>query len=231
MTEETKEPDYIGHRQRLKERFMRTHGQDMADYEFLELLLTLAIPRKDTKPLAKALIKEFGSFAGVLGADERVLTNFSGLKSSSIFVFELIKEAALRMAWQNLCAADQPVIATWDNMLDYCRMRLSNIKHEEFVLIFLDAGLHVIGEEIQQRGTTDNVAIHPAEVVKSAVFNSAKSVIMLHNHPSGGVTPSKYDILVTEQILEALRSVNIKLQDHLIIGKSEYYSFRSNGLF
>ena len=230
MTEEIEEPDYIGHRQRLKERFMRAHGQDMADYELLELLLTLAIPRKDTKPLAKALIKEFGSFAAVLGADERVLMNFSGLKSNAVMVFSLIREAALRMSWQNLRAAEKPVIATWDSMLDYCRMRLSDISHEEFMLIFLDAGLHVIGEEIQQRGTTDNVAIHPEEVVKSAVFNSAKSVIMLHNHPSGVVSPSKSDILITQQIKEALRSVNIKLQDHLIIGRGQYYSFKNEGV-
>lgn len=226
----TEEKDYIGHRQRLKERFMRAHGQDMADYEFLEILLTLAIPRKDTKPLAKALIKEFGSLAAVLNADERVLMGFSGLKENSIFVFALVKEVALRMSWQNLKAAEQPIIADWDHMMDYCRMKLANKPREELMLIFLDAQLRVIGEEVQQRGTVDNVAIHPAEVVKSAVFHSAKNVIMLHNHPSNRITPSKADILVTQQIITALNSVGIKLQDHLIIGKSEYYSFRNEGL-
>ena len=222
--------DYIGHRQRLKERFLRGRGADMADYELLELLLTLAIPRKDTKPLAKALIKEFGSFAGVINADDMRLMEFSGLKENTIFIFSIVREAALRMAWQNLSASDQPIIATWDAMLDYCRMKIGNKEHEELLLIFLDAKLQVIGEEVQQRGTTDNVAIHPAEVVKSAVFHHAKNIIMVHNHPSGRVTPSKPDIMVTEQIKTALESVDIKLQDHLIIGKTEYYSFRDHKL-
>lgn len=226
--EETK--DYTGHRQRLKERFLRGGGADMADYEMLELLLTLAIPRKDTKPLAKALIKEFGSLAGVLGADNMRLMEFSGLKENTIIVFSIIREVALRMAWQNLSAADKPIIADWDAMLDYCRMKLAHKEFEELMIIYLDAKLRVIGEEIQQRGTTDNVAIHPAEVVKSAVFHSAKNLIMVHNHPSGDVTPSKPDVLITQQVKLALESVSIKLQDHLIIGKTEYYSFREQGL-
>ena len=161
------EKDYIGHRQRLKERFLRGHGQDMADYEMLELLLTLAIPRKDTKPLAKALINEFGSFAGVMGADENALMCFSGLKENSVLIFSIVKEAALRMTWQNLCADDKMVISNWDAMIDYCRMKMAHKTKEEFMLIFLDAKLKVIGQDVQQRGTTDNVAIHPAEVVKS----------------------------------------------------------------
>ena len=126
--EETK--DYIGHRQRLKERFLRGQGADMPDYEMLELLLTLAIPRKDTKPLAKALIKEFGSLAGVLSADNMRLMEFSGLKENTIFIFSIIREVALRMAWQNLSGADLPVISTWDAMLDYCRMKLAHKEHE-----------------------------------------------------------------------------------------------------
>ena len=222
--------DYIGHRQRIKERFLRGQGKDMADYEFLELLLTFAIPRKDTKPLAKALINEFGSFAAVIGADDNMLMSFSGLKENTVMLFSIIREAALRMTWQNLCASDKPVISNWDAMVDFCRMKLAHKKREEFMLILLDAKLQVIGEEVQQRGTVDNVAIHPAEVVKSAVFNSAKSVNMVHNHPSGNVTPSKADILITKQINTALQSVNIKLQDHLIIGKNECFSFRSEGL-
>lgn len=226
----SEEKDYIGHRQRIKERFLRGHGQDMADYELLELLLTLAIPRKDTKPLAKALIKEFGSFAGVLNAEDCALMGFSGLKESSILVLSLVREAALRMTWQNLCTDDNPVISNWDAMIDYCRMKMANKQREEFLLIFLDAKLQVIGEEVQQRGTVDNVAIHPTEVVKSAVFHGAKSVIMVHNHPSGDVTPSKADILVTKQIKVALDSVEIKLQDHLIVGKTECYSFREVGI-
>lgn len=142
--------DYIGHRQRIKERFLRGRGRDMADYEFLELLLTLAIPRKDTKPLAKALINEFGSFAAAVSADDERLMSFSGLKENSVLLFAIVREAALRMAWQNLCAADKPVISNWDAMVDFCRMKMAYKKREEFMLILLDAKLQVIGEEIQQ---------------------------------------------------------------------------------
>ena len=231
MTKElTAEPDYLGHRKRLKDRFLRGNGQDMADYELLELLLTYSIPRKDTKPLAKALIKEFGGFAEVLNVPDEKLMGFSGLKENSVVLLKIAKEAALRLTWQKLQAADLPVIANWDDMVDYCRAAIAYKEREEFHIIFLNSKNMVIGEEIQQRGTIDCVAIHPGEVVKSAMLKSAKSIIIMHNHPSGDVTPSNADIMVTKKINEGLKAVDIKLIDHLIIGKSNIYSFNDHNL-
>lgn len=224
------QPDYVGHRKRLKERFRLGSGQDMADYEMLELLLTLAIPRRDTKPLAKDLIKEFGSFAAVINAAEDKLMQFDGLKENGIMVFKIIRESALRMSWQKLMGSDLPVIGSWDDMIDYCRASIGYKDREEFHIIFMNSKNMVIDKEIQQRGTIDCVAIHPGEVVKSAVLKGAKSVILLHNHPSGDVTPSKADILVTKKINEGLSAVDIKLIDHLIISKSDIYSFNDHNL-
>jgi len=224
----TEEKDYIGHRQRIKERFMLGQGKDMADYEFLELLLTYAIPRKDTKPLAKALIKKFGSFAKVVFANKELLMSFSGLKENSIILLDIVREAAIRMTWQNLASDDEPVIATWDSLLDYCRMSLANKTREEMVILMMDAKYRVIAKEVQQRGTTDMVAIHPTEVVRSALANNAKYVVMVHNHPSGSLKPSQPDVWVTEQVKKALDGVGIKLHDHLIISEEGYYSFRED---
>lgn len=231
MTDNTSgQPDYLGHRQRLKERFHIGGGRDMADYEMLELLLTLAIPRKDTKPLAKELVKEFGSFAAVINAPKEKLLAFNGLKNNSIMVFDIVREAALRMSWQKLMEADLPVTSNWDAMVDYCRAVAGYKEREEFRIIFLNSKNRVMGEEIQQRGTVDSVAIHPGEVVKSSVLKGAKSIILLHNHPSGDVTPSAADIAITKKVKEGLASVDINLVDHLIVSKYEYFSFNDHGL-
>lgn len=224
------EKDYIGHRQRIKERFLLGQGKDMADYEFLELLLTYAIPRKDTKPLAKALIKKFGSFAKVIFANKDALMSFPGLKENSIILFDVIREAAIRMTWQNLASDDVPVITTWDNLLDYCRMKMAHKTREEMVILMLDAKYKILAEEIQQRGTTDSVAVHPTEVVRSALANNARYVVMVHNHPSGTLEPSKHDLIVTGQVKSALDGVGIKLHEHLIISENGYYSFREHGV-
>jgi len=225
-----KELDYIGHRKRLNDRFMYGGGQSMADYEMLELLLTFAIPRKDTKPLAKALIKEFGSYAAVINASDEKLMAFSGLKEKSILVFRVIKESALRLAWEKLESSNLPVMATWDGLIDYCRTAVGHSEREELHIIFLNAKNAVIGKELQQRGTIDSVAIHPVEVVRSAVLKNAKSIVLVHNHPSGDVTPSSADILVTNKVNEGLKAIDIRLLDHLIISKSNVYSFNEHKL-
>lgn len=223
MSEEL--PDYIGHRQRLKERFKLGGGGDMADYEMLELLLTLAIPRKDTKPLAKALVKEFGSFAEVLFASDDKLMTFTGLKENTILVFRIVREAALRMTWQKLSATEAPVLTSYDAIIEYCRAASGYKDREEFRVIFLNAKNRIIGEEVQQRGSVNAVAIHPGEVMRSAVLKGATALILVHNHPSGDVTPSRADIEVTRKIAEALAAVEIRLIDHFIVSKSLVFSF------
>ena len=228
MSEEL--PDYIGHCQRLKERFKLGGGGDMADYEMLELLLTLAIPRKDTKPLAKALVKEFGSFAEVLFASDDKLMTFTGLKENTILVFRIVREAALRMTWQKLSATEAPVLTSYDAIIEYCRAASGYKDREEFRVIFLNAKNRIIGEEVQQRGSVNAVAIHPGEVMRSAVLKGATALILVHNHPSGDVTPSRADIEVTRKIAEALAAVEIRLIDHFIVSKSLVFSFNDHGL-
>ena len=228
MTEEL--PDYIGHRQRLKERFKLGGGNDMADYEMLELLLTLSIPRRDTKPLAKALVKEFGSFAEVLFASDDKLMEFNGLKENTIIVFKIVREAALRMTWQKLSATEAPILTSYDSIIEYCRAASGYKDREEFRIIFLNAKNRIIGEEVQQRGSVNAVAIHPREVMRSAVLKGASSLIIVHNHPSGDVTPSRADVDVTRRIEEALSAVDIKLIDHFIVSKNMVYSFNDHGL-
>ena len=214
------EPDYLGHRERLRRRFLLGGGRDMPDYELLELLLTIAIPRRDVKPLAKELIRKFGSFAEVVNAPLEELMLVKGVKENTAAVLRIVRECSVRSSWQSLKGMDAPVISDFDAMVDYCRSAMAYQTVEEFRIIFLNSKLYVIGEEIQQRGTVDQVAIHPREVIKSAMMHGASAMILVHNHPSGIVTPSKADMEITKRIKEAAEAVSIRLFDHLIISKS-----------
>lgn len=222
-------PHYLGHRQRLKERFLTDNGRSMPDYELMELLLTVAIPRRDVKPLAKELIAKFGSFANVLHAKTNDLQAF-GLTLNTITVFKIVVAAAVKMSWQELSSRDEPVLSNFDYMLDYCRTAMAHLDVEEFWVLFLNAKLQIIKEEIMQRGTVNHVAVHPREVVKAALDCGAISVVLFHNHPGGKAAPSADDREVTRQIVEALRPLKIKVQDHIIITKDNYFSFRTAGL-
>lgn len=223
----TKEPDYLGHRARLKQRFMNDEGKSMPDYELIELLLTYVIPRRDVKPIAKNLIRKFGSLSAVLMTKPNDLQEIDGVKESSVVLFKAIKEAARRLAWSELSDGDKPVISNWDAMIDYCRTEMALLDVEEFRAIFLNVKWQVVGEEIMQRGTINQVAIHPREVVKMAMEKKASAVILVHNHPSGDVKPSRADIDMTKQIKIALESIGIALVDHIIIGKNNYNSLKS----
>lgn len=223
------EPDYLGHRERLRRRFLLGGGRDMPDYELLELQLTIAIPRRDVKPLAKELIRKFGSFAEVVNAPLEELMLVKGVKENTAAVLRIVRECSVRSSWQSLKGMDAPVISDFDAMVDYCRSAMAYQTVEEFRIIFLNSKLYVIGEEIQQRGTVDQVAIHPREVIKSAMMHGASAMILVHNHPSGIVTPSKADMEITKRIKEAAEAVSIRLFDHLIISKSSVYSFHNQG--
>ena len=223
------EPDYLGHRERLWRRFLLGGGRDMPDYELLELLLTIAIPRRDVNPLAKELIRKFGSFAEVVNAPLEELMLVKGVKENTAAVLRIVRECSVRSSWQSLRGMDAPVISDFDAMVDYCRSAMAYQTVEEFRIIFLNSKLYVIGEEIQQRGTVDQVAIHPREVIKSAMMHGASAMILVHNHPSGIVTPSKADMEITKRIKEAAEAVSIRLFDHLIISKSSVYSFHNQG--
>lgn len=231
MTEKDKAaPDYLGHRKRVRDKFLANGGKDMADYEFLELLLMMSIPRRDVKPIAKNLIRKFGSFAEVVNADSTELLSCEGIKETSLALLKAVKEAALRMQYQTLKASDQPIINSMDIMIDYFRSSMAYADVEQFRIVWLDTKLRLIGEEIQQRGTINSVSLHPREVIKSAINHGAGAIIMVHNHPSGDVTPSRADIEITDKIDVACKAVNIRLIDHLIVSKNSIYSFSQKGI-
>ncbi len=225
-----KKPDYLGHRERLKERFLLGGGHDMPDYELLELLLTLSIPRRDVKPIAKELLAKFGSFAAVINASPIALYEVPYVKESTYTVFSIVREVAVRSCWDVLKSQNETVLAQYDAVIDYCRTAMAHKDVEEFRVIYLDTKLRVTGEEIQQRGTVNQVAIHPREVIKAAMIHKAKAIILVHNHPTGDVTPSHADLEITGKINIACKAVGIRLLDHIIVGKNSYYSFNDHGL-
>ena len=193
------------------------------------VICRIAIPRRDVKLLAKELIRKFGSFAEVVNAPLEELMLVKGVKENTAAVLRIVRECSVRSSWQSLKGMDAPVISDFDAMVDYCRSAMAYQTVEEFRIIFLNSKLYVIGEEIQQRGTVDQVAIHPREVIKSAMMHGASAMILVHNHPSGIVTPSKADMEITKRIKEAAEAVSIRLFDHLIISKSSVYSFHNQG--
>ena len=221
-------PHYLGHRQRLKDRFMRDAGASLPDYEMLELVLFLAKPRAEVKPLAKALITRFGSFADVISADAKELVAVKGVGENTAVALKTIRAAAIRLAREQVM--NQPVISSWQKLLDYCRASLAFAKTEEFRVLFLDRKNVLIADEMQQTGTVDHTPVYPREVVKRALDHGASAIIMVHNHPSGDPTPSKGDIEMTKEVREACEKLGISLHDHLIIGKSGHASFKSLGL-
>lgn len=227
---ESDDKTYLGHRQRLKERFLIDGGKAMPDYELLELLLTFAIPRRDVKPLAKTLIAKFGNFAGVINANLPDLMQVSGVKENTAIMLKMIAQGAKRMAWQQLKGHDEAVIADYDSMIDYCRTAMAYNEVEEFRVIFLNSKFRVVAEEVLQRGTINTVAIHPREVIKAALDKGAAAMIMVHNHPTGVVKPSQADVSVTKTIRDAAKNCGIELFDHIIISKNDYFSFRDQGV-
>jgi DNA repair protein RadC len=221
-------PDYLGHRQRLRERFLSGGSDALADYELLELLLSQALPRIDTKPLAKALIKRFGSFAGVMAASPERLQEIKGIGAAAAVMIKTVQAAALRMSQQDV--AQREVIGSWKKLLDYCRMAMAEEKNEQFRLLFLDNKNGLIADEVQQRGTVNHTPVYPREVVKRALELGATAIIMVHNHPSGDPTPSADDIAMTREVAEAAGKLGISLHDHIVIGRKGHVSLKSQGL-
>jgi DNA repair protein RadC len=226
--EEPITPDYIGHRQRLRERFLRGGSEAVADYELLELILFLAIPQRDVKPLAKTLLREFGTIQGVLTADVARLLEIKGIKENAAMALRVVEAAARWLAREEVLQRN--VLTGWDKVLDYCRTILAREPTERFHLLFLDRKNVLIADEHQQEGTVDHTPVYPREVVKRALELNASAIIMVHNHPSGDPAPSRADIEMTRQVREALRAVGILLHDHLVIGRAGHASFKAMGL-
>ncbi len=220
-------PDHSGHRQRLRDRFMDGGADAMPDYELLELLLFSAIPRKDTKPLAKRLIHRFGDFAGVIAAPASQLA-VEGLSDNAIALLKLMQAGALRLSRQKVMT--QPILSSWSALIDYLRAAMAHEANEHFRLLFLDRKNRLIGDEVQARGTVDHTPVYVREVVKRALDLSATALILVHNHPSGDPTPSRADIEMTRDIAKAAAPLGIIIHDHIIVGRGEPASLRALGL-
>ncbi|MCI4663265.1 MAG: DNA repair protein RadC [Neomegalonema sp.] len=218
-----------GHRARLRSRFMSAGADALPDYELMELLLFRAIPRRDVKPLAKQLLERFGDFPGVLAASPERLREVDGLGDAAIVELKIVQAAAQRLAQNRLRA--QPDLTSFDAVIDYCRVAMRDETEELFRAFFLNRKGKLITEELLSRGTVDQVAVYPREVVKRALELSASAVILAHNHPSGDPTPSRADIAMTREIATALKTVRVELFDHVVIGHSEAISMKGQGLF
>jgi DNA repair protein RadC len=217
-------PHYHGHRERLRGLFRDAGADAVSDYELLELVLFRALPRRDVKPLAKALIEKFGSFAEVIAAPPQRLAEVSGLGDSAITEFKIVEAAARRLARGEV--KKRPLLASWSAVLEYCRAAMAFADKEQFRILFLDKRNQLIADEVQQVGTVDHTPVYPREVVKRALELSATAVILVHNHPSGDPTPSRADIQMTQQIIDVAKPLGIAVHDHIIVGKEGHASLK-----
>ncbi len=217
-------PHYHGHRDRLRARFAETGGDALPDYELLELVLFRSIPRQDVKPIAKDLIKRFGTFAEVLAAPPARLTAVAGIGENVALDLKIIEAAARRLT--KGAVAQRPVLSSWSSVLDYCRTAMAFMDKEQFRLLFLDKRNALIADEVQQSGTVDHTPVYPREVVKRALELSASALILVHNHPSGDPSPSAADIRMTREIVEAAKPLGITVHDHIIVGRNGHASLK-----
>ena len=221
-------PHYYGHRERLRRRFREAGADSIPDYELLEMILFRAAPRRDTKPLAKALIARFGTFAEALNAPEELLREVPGIGDAAIGELKLVRAAALRLMRGEVL--ERPVLSSWGLVLDYCRATMGFENKEQFRILFLDKRNQIIADEVQQTGTVDHTPVYVREVVKRALELSATAIVLVHNHPSGDPTPSQADIEMTKQIVAAGKPLGVVVHDHIIVGKKGHASFRGLGL-
>lgn len=229
-TQEEQQPSYYGHRERLRTRFMVDEGRSMPDYELLELLLTMAIPRRDVKPIAKQLIEKFDNIKGVLNAPAHRLLDETELSPNAIVLLRAIHASMLRSAYQGFTVSEDPVIVTWAQLEEYYWQLLAYNEIEEFHVGFLDESHHYKGDKLLSCGTINQANVHLREVIRAALENKAVYIVLIHNHPSGIYKPSDYDILVTKEISQLAEVMNFELYDHLIVAKDGVYSFRAHGL-
>jgi DNA repair protein RadC len=217
-------PHFHGHRQRLRERLLKAGAEALPDYELLELVLFRAFAQKDVKPLAKALIAKFGSFAEVISAPPTRLKEVDGVGDAVVAELKVVEAAARRLARGEV--SQRPALSSWSSVLDYCRTAMAFADKEALRVLFLDKKNQLIADEVQQTGTVDHTPVYPREVVKRALELSATAVILVHNHPSGDPTPSRADIEMTQAIVAVARPLGISVHDHIIVGKDGHASLK-----
>jgi len=216
--------DYHGHRDRLRTRFREIGHDALADYEILELLLFRLIPRRDTKPVAKALLKKFDTLSGVFGATPALLQEVKGIGEAVALDLKLISAVAQRTLKSEI--RNKTVLASWSSVIQYCHAAMAHEPREQFRILFLDKRNALIADEIQGHGTVDHTPVYPREVVRRALELSSTAIILVHNHPSGDPTPSRADIDMTKTIVETARPLGITVHDHIIIGKDGHASLK-----
>ena len=225
---DAQEADNAGHRARLRRRLASGGGDALLDHELVEYLLALAIPRRDTKPLAKRLLREFGGIGGVLSADTHALAAQEGMGETSVAAIKIAHAAAVRLVQSR--AAGQEVLGNWPALLDYLRARLAHESVEHVRVLHLNTKNMLIQDEQMSRGTLDQAALHVREVIARALHFGSAAVILVHNHPSGDPSPSRADIEVTRAVAAAGKPLGIAVHDHVIVGRAGHVSLRAQGL-
>ena len=221
-------PENLGHRARVREKFLTSLGGELHEYELLEILLFAANSRQDTKSLAKKLIAKFGDISSVINADINLLREVDGINDGAIVAIKIIPEIIRRVLKNN--AKNKVVLNNWQAVLDYAFIVLKDLNYEVFRVLFLNKKHQLIEDELFGIGENDHVAVSAKMVVKKALLLSATSVILMHNHPSGELAASSSDIKTTNDIAAALKNLEIKILDHLIISPKGYFSFKEEGL-
>ena len=220
-------PDQLGHRARLRARLLEGGERALADYELLEAVLFAAMPRGDTKPLAKRLIAHFGSFNAVIAAEPRQLIQIEGAGEGAVGALKVVEAAAARLRLSQ--AQDGEILDTWQALLDFCHIKIARRPVEEFHMLYLNKRNRLIKHELRAVGTIDHTPVYVREVVKRGLELEATALILVHNHPSGDPKPSRADKDLTHQIQRAAEPLNIHIHDHLIFAQTGHYSLRSNG--
>ena len=220
-------PTHLGHRARLRARLLEGGETALPDYELLEAVLFAALPRGDTKPLAKQLLAHFGNFAAVLKASPQELMQVPGVGEAVIGALKVVDAAAARLALTQ--AKEGEILDSWERLLAFCQIKLAGRTVEEFHLLYLDTKNRLIKHELRAVGTVDHTPVYVRDVIKRALDLSATALILVHNHPSGDPTPSSADLALTHDIQRAAQPLNIHIHDHLIFAQSGHYSLRSNG--
>lgn len=217
-----------GHRMRMRGRLLTAGPDALADYEMLEMALFLALPRRDTKPIARLLLARFGSLAGAVAAPVQELRGIDGLGEAGIAALKLLHGAALRLLRADVMG--RPVLSNWAALTDYLNACLARERIEHCRVLFVDTRNRLIADEAQGRGTINHTPIYPREIIRRAIELNAAAVLLVHNHPSGDPTPSREDVAMTQEVKLALAAAGIVLHDHIVVGNGKWVSFRQTGL-
>ncbi len=220
--------DGAGHRARLRQRLLDAGGDALGDHEIVEYLLATAIPRRDTKPLAKRLLAEFGGFGGLMNADPAAIARIDGAGDGAVAAIKIVEAAALRLLSARV--QDMPILSGWQALLDYLRADMAHRSTERVRVLHLNAKNRMLRDEVMSEGTIDQSAIYIREVLRRALDIGSSAVILVHNHPSGDPQPSRQDIAITRELIEAGRKVGVSVHDHIIMARDGHASMRALGL-